>query len=76
MARNGEARTDQPNVNYVLGDSIMVTFRKRQVYEVHVMGHVEGFYDQLAADSARVKAAKKDSTTAKPAQKPAEKKKP
>ena len=76
VARSGEEKkTDRPNVNYVLGDSITVTFRKRQVYEVHVLGHVEGFYDELAADSTHVKAAK-DSATTKPAQKPAEKKKP
>jgi lipopolysaccharide export system protein LptA len=75
VARNSEGKTDQPNVNYVLGDSITVTFRKRQVYEVHVLGHVEGFYDELAADSTHVKAAK-DSATTRPAPKPAEKKKP
>jgi lipopolysaccharide export system protein LptA len=75
VARNGEGKTDQPNVNYVLGDSITVTFRKRVVYEVHVLGHVEGFYDELAADSTHGKAAK-DSAATKPALKPAEKKKP
>jgi len=74
VARSGEAKTDQPNVNYVLGDSITVTFRKRQVYDVHVFGHAEGFYDELAVDST--KSTHKDSTAAKPAQKPAEKKKP
>ncbi|MFI5244031.1 MAG: hypothetical protein ACHQQR_02315 [Gemmatimonadales bacterium] len=75
VARNGEAKTDQPNVNYALGDSITVTFRKRQMYEVDVHGHVEGFYIELAADSTKAAAAK-DSTAIKPAQKPAEKKKP
>ena len=62
-------------MNYVLGDSITVTFRKRQVFEVRVRGHAEGFYDELVADSTK-SAAAKDSTATKPAQKPAEKKKP
>lgn len=77
IARGGEPVTTRPNVNYVLGDTINVAFRKRQVYEVHVWGHGEGFYDELAADTA--KAAAKDSATSKPgkpATKPAEKKKP
>lgn len=75
VPRNGEPRTDEPNINYALGDSITVTFRQRQVYEVRVRGHAEGFYDELAADSTRTKAAR-DSATAKPAAKPAERKKP
>ena len=75
VARNGEPRTDEPNINYALGDSITVTFRQRQVFEVRVRGHAEGFYDELAADTTKTKALK-DSATAKPAQKPAEKKKP
>lgn len=75
VARSGEEKTDRPNVNYVLGDSITVTFRKRQVYDVRVRGHAEGFYVELVADSTK-SAAAKDSTATKPAQKPAEKKKP
>jgi lipopolysaccharide export system protein LptA len=75
VARSGEAKTDQPNVNYVLGDSITVTFRNRQVFEVRVGGHAEGFYDELVADSTK-SAAARDSIANKPAQKPAEKKKP
>jgi lipopolysaccharide export system protein LptA len=75
VARAGEEKTDQPNVNYVLGDSITVTFRKRQVYEVRVRGHAEGFYDELAADTTKPATAR-DSTARKPAQKPVEKKKP
>lgn len=77
VARSGEPVTTRPNVNYVLGDSITVAFRKRQVYEVHVHGHGEGFYDELATDTT--KSAPKDSTaakTTKPAPAPAEKKKP
>lgn len=74
VARAHEAKTDRPNVNYVLGDSITVTFKNRQVYDVHVRGHAEGFYDELAVDTT--KAAAKDSTANKPGQKPAEKKKP
>lgn len=76
IARSGEPVTNRPNVNYVLGDSITVLFRKRQVYEVHVRGNGEGFYDELATDTT--KTAAKDSTTSKatkPAP-PAEKKKP
>ena len=75
VARSGEAITDRPNVNYVLGDSITVTFRKKTVYEVRVRGHAEGFYDELVADTTK-QATAKDSTAAKPAKKPAETKKP
>jgi len=75
VARSGEKVTGRPNVNYVLGDSITVTFRKKQVYEVHVNGRAEGFYNELVTDTTRKSAA--DSTTAKkPVTKPAEKKKP
>ena len=83
VARSGEEKTDRPNVNYVLGDSITVTFRKRQVYDVRVRGHAEGFYVELVADSTKSAAAKDSTATkpptkppTKPAQKPAEKKKP
>jgi hypothetical protein len=72
VARNGEPRTDRPNENYALSDSILVTFRNRQVFQVHMFGEVEGFYDELAVDTT--KAAKHDSTAAKPVKKPAEKK--
>ena len=75
VARGGEPKTDRPNVNYALADSITVTFRKRQVYQVRFLGHVEGFYDELATDTTK-KAAAKDSAAAKPAKKPAETKKP
>ncbi len=62
-------------MNYVLGDSITVTFKQRQIYDVQVHGHAGGFYVQLATDTA--KAAPKDSTAKKPApKKPAETKKP
>jgi hypothetical protein len=73
VARSGETRTDRPNVNYALSDSILVTFRQRQVYQVHMFDHVEGFYDELVVDSTR-KPAPNDSTIAKPPQKPAPKK--
>jgi lipopolysaccharide export system protein LptA len=75
VARNGEPKTDKPNQNYVLGDSITVTFLKRQIHDIDVHGHVEGFYVELAVDSAKT-AAKTDSTEKKPAPKPAGKKKP
>jgi lipopolysaccharide export system protein LptA len=74
VARNGEPKTDRPNVNYTLADTITVTFRQRQVYRIRYQGHVEGFYEELAADTT--KAAKKDSTITKPAEKPAVTKKP
>src|SRR6185312_2112988 len=35
IARNGEPANDRPNENYSLSDSILVTFRTRQVYQVH-----------------------------------------
>jgi lipopolysaccharide export system protein LptA len=73
VARGGEPKTDKPNQNYVLGDSITVTFLKRQVHDIDVHGHVEGFYVELAVDSTKTK---KDSTATKPAAKPTEKKKP
>lgn len=75
VARSGETITERPNVNYVIGDSITVTFRKRQVYEVRVLGHAEGFYDELIADTTRAAHAK-DSTAVKPAGKPAGTKRP
>lgn len=75
VARSGEPITERPNVNYVLGDSITVTFKKKVVDEVRVRGHAEGFYDELVADTTR-KAAAKDSTAIKPVKKPAETKKP
>jgi lipopolysaccharide export system protein LptA len=73
VAPNGEPRTDRPNVNYALGDSITVTFLRRQVDSVKVRGHATGFYIEAVADST---AGRRDST-AKPAP-PAvpEKKKP
>ena len=74
VARNGEPKTERPNVNYTLGDTITVTFRQRQVYRIRYQGHVEGFYDELATDTA--KGVKKDSTTLKPPKKPAATKKP
>ncbi len=74
VARNGEPKTDRPNINYTLADTITVAFRQRQVYRIRYQGHVEGFYDELATDTA--KAVKKDSTTLKPAKKPAATKKP
>jgi lipopolysaccharide export system protein LptA len=74
VARSGEPKTDQPNVNYTLADTITVTFRKRQVYRIRYQGHVEGFYDELATDTGKV--AKPDSTTAKPVKKPVPVKKP
>jgi hypothetical protein len=75
VARSGEPKTDKPNRNYVLGDSITVTFVKRQVHDIDVHGHVEGFYVELAVDSTKAGAGK-DSTAKKPDAKPAEKKKP
>lgn len=76
VARSGEPVTDRPNVNYVLGDSITVTFRKKVVYEVRVRGHAEGFYNELATDTVKKSTADKDSTAKKPVKKPAETKKP
>lgn len=75
VARNGEPRTDRPNENYALSDSILVTFRNRQVFQVHMYDHVEGFYDELAADTTK-KASARDSASIKPVKKPAEPKKP
>ncbi len=75
VARSGEPKTDKPNQNYVLGDSITVTFLKKQIHDIDVHGHVEGFYVELAVDSSKTAAAK-DSTAKKPDAKPAEKKKP
>jgi lipopolysaccharide export system protein LptA len=74
VARNGEPKTDRPNVNYTLADTITATFRQRQIYRISNQGHVEGFYDELATDTS--KTVKKDSTTLKPAKKPAATKKP
>ncbi len=74
VARNGEPKTDRPNINYTLADTITATFRQRQIYRISNQGHVEGFYDELATDTT--KAAKKDSTTTKPVKKPAATKKP
>jgi len=76
VARANEKITDRPNVNYVLGDSITVTFRKKVVYEVRVNGHAEGFYNELAVDTTAKATSGKDSTDKKPVKKPAEKKKP
>jgi lipopolysaccharide export system protein LptA len=73
-ARNGEPKTDRPNINYTLADTVTATFRKRQVYQIRYQGHVEGFYDELVSDTA--KAVKTDSTTIKPVKKPAATKKP
>ena len=76
VARNGEQKvTDKPNVNYAIADSITVNFRKRQVHDVDMRGHVEGFYVELMTDTARAPSAK-DSAATKPAKKPAETKKP
>jgi predicted ArsR family transcriptional regulator len=77
VARNGESKvTDKPNVNYALADSITVNFRKRQVHDVDMRGHVEGFYVELVTDTAKTTPAK-DSAATKPAKKkPVETKKP
>jgi hypothetical protein len=72
--RADEPKTARPDVNYTLADTITVTFRKRQVYQIRYQGHVEGFDSELATDTA--KAVKNDSTTIKPAKKPAATKKP
>ena len=74
VARNGEPKTSLPNVNYTLADTVTAAFRQRQVYQIRYQGHVEGIYEELAADTA--KSATRDSTAAKPVKKPAEKKKP
>ncbi len=75
VARNGESKiTDKPNVNYAIADSITVNFQKRQVHDVDMRGHVEGFYVELVTDTA--KTTPKDSAATKPAKKPAETKKP
>ncbi len=74
VARTGVVKTDQPNVNYSLGDSITVIFKKRKVDEVRVQGHSVGYYIEAVADST--KTAPKDSTATKSAKKPPEKKKP
>jgi lipopolysaccharide export system protein LptA len=76
---NGQVKTDKPNVDYQLGDSIMVTFRKRQVDSVFVFGRASGFYIEAVTDSARTKpdSTKAASDSAKKAgQPPAAKKKP
>jgi lipopolysaccharide export system protein LptA len=75
---NGETKTDKPNVNYSLADTIVVTFHDRQVQTVKQGGHVTGFYIEAATDSTKTDStkAKGDSTKAKPAKKPAETKKP
>ncbi len=76
VARNGETKiTERPNVNYAIADSITVNFRKRQVHDVDMRGHVEGFYVELVTDTAKATSAK-DSAATKPAKKPAETKKP
>jgi hypothetical protein len=74
VARNGEPKTDRPNVNYTLADTVTATFRQRLVYQIRYQGHVEGIYEELAADTTKSPA--HDSTAAKPVKKPAEKKKP
>jgi hypothetical protein len=73
VARNGELKTDHPNVNYTLADSVTVHFRDRQVFQIRYQGRVEGIYEELAADTTK-KAAPHDSTASKPVKKPAEKK--
>lgn len=74
VARSGEPKTDRPNVNYTLADTVTAAFRQRQVFQIRYQGHVEGIYEELAADTAR--SAAHDSTTSKPVKKPAERKKP
>ncbi len=81
VAPAGVGKTSNPNENYMRGDSITVTFRKRQVYSVKVQGHADGMYSEFVADSTKL--AKPDSTATKPAntkstpvKKPAETKKP
>jgi len=71
--RASQAKTDEANVNYALADSITVRFRQKKVFDVRMRGNVEGFYIEAVTDTSKTK---KDSTAAKPAATPAEKKKP
>ena len=53
VAPGGAGKTGTPNYNYGLADSITVTFRKRLVHDVKLLGHVSGYYYEAVADSSR-----------------------
>jgi lipopolysaccharide export system protein LptA len=71
-------KTKTPNVNYVTGKHITVNFVDKAVKMVSVVGKAEGFYAEVAPDSASI-SIKSDSAKAdpknlsKPAAKPAAK---
>lgn len=58
MAPSGATKkSDQPNINYVTGNRIVVDLKDKEVETVTVIGKAAGFYNELAPDSTKANAA-------------------